>query len=489
MQAESGDTGASSMPVEQQPRVPQLYLAQCPLSGGLLPLREDVAPPVALADVTLSSVNLWVAARATLSSAHYDPHHNLLCVITGHKRVRLWPPSCTRYFAPHSVFGESPNHSSIRDPNRSKNAAAATACARAEGRDFTVTLQPGDALFIPAGWWHLVASGARTVGVNYWFEGSGVDDPSAVPPHMAPFAERRRVRAAAEALVEGALHRLVTWLQGQLVATRKVPGGSITDTAEVGAKRLRPRGGAACLPAKRRLFSPLSADRGVHNAAQVESASPQSKHHVPTAARLAAAKRLFCRHWGVVDTVEQPCAAAMSYPPQSPCSTNNEPSQQLCVVADDCLALALCGCADNAVHVLALLAQSHPDCMRRWLLSGMSPLATEVFTRLIEGWQVDGGLDICASSEVGACSAVWLALPAALPSDLLRNVACAGDQDIVGAAEAASDAGRMDQALAVLFADVYSLVDAGELARGLADRKEALRQSAWACKCGKGATN
>jgi hypothetical protein len=41
----------------------------------------------------LRAINLWMNAGGGGSSIHYDPFHNLLCVVTGRKRVRLWSPA------------------------------------------------------------------------------------------------------------------------------------------------------------------------------------------------------------------------------------------------------------------------------------------------------------------------------------------------------------------------------------------------------------
>mmetsp|Transcript_17098 Transcript_17098/g.42965 ORF Transcript_17098/g.42965 Transcript_17098/m.42965 type:complete len:333 (-) Transcript_17098:111-1109(-) len=71
-------------------------------------------------------------------------------------------------FTAQAVFGESPNHScvnfrqpdSIRFPKHASVASLAVA----------VTLQAGDALFIPEGWWHQVTSVAGTSAVNFWWQ-------------------------------------------------------------------------------------------------------------------------------------------------------------------------------------------------------------------------------------------------------------------------------------------------------------------------------
>lgn len=474
MQAQGDATGSDPAAAVGHGGAPQLYLAQCPLVGLLAPLLQDVPTPAALEDATLSSVNLWVAAGATLSSAHFDPHHNLLCVITGSKRVRLWPPSCSRHFAPHSPLGESPNHSSIRDIESSAALPSATAQARNEGRYFAAALQPGDALFIPAGWWHLVASSARTVGVNYWFEASGLDNPRAVSTHMALFVERRSMRASAEELVEAAVQRVSTWCAAQLSPTLAAAGGERCSASGLQGGRNASRKGGQVARAQRAPPAASSGRASTSGASRAEQPHrSDNSHEPPAAARLAAARQLLCSHWDRVSTDTQ-SAFAIGKP-----ASSDKVASKRCAVAADCCALALCGCAVDAVQVLSSLALAQPERMQRWLLSGMSPLATEVLTKLLEGWQVDAACVVGAVDNATACAQAWVSLPNALRPDFMCDVPGAEPDSSSSADLAGTDLGQMDAALAKLFEDVYSLVDAHELAQALAGRKQALRECAW----------
>lgn len=53
------------------------------------------------------------ACRGSRSSLHYDPYHNLLCLVQGEKTVRLISPELTHRLYPMSIVGESPNHSNV----------------------------------------------------------------------------------------------------------------------------------------------------------------------------------------------------------------------------------------------------------------------------------------------------------------------------------------------------------------------------------------
>ncbi|MBA0679516.1 hypothetical protein Goari_011279, partial [Gossypium aridum] len=71
----------------------QIYLAQIPIINAeneeivqLETLQEDIQLPAILEEKNLSSINLWMNIAQARSSAHYDPHHNLLCIVTGRKQ-------------------------------------------------------------------------------------------------------------------------------------------------------------------------------------------------------------------------------------------------------------------------------------------------------------------------------------------------------------------------------------------------------------------
>lgn len=138
----------------------------------LAPLMQDLGVPAPLAQggpggpggpggaaaPTLSSVNLWASLAPTRSSLHYDPHHNLLCVARGAKRVRLLPPAATPALRAQPVTHESANHSPADLAAPDGSAFPALPAALAAQQEYEVAA--GDALFIPEGWWHQVSGGS-----------------------------------------------------------------------------------------------------------------------------------------------------------------------------------------------------------------------------------------------------------------------------------------------------------------------------------------
>ncbi|KAJ4839529.1 hypothetical protein Tsubulata_049715 [Turnera subulata] len=75
----------------------QIYLAQVPIMNAedrekvrLKTLEEDIQTPIFLDTKQLASVNLWMNNAEARSSTHYDPHHNLLCIVAGCKKGSIY---------------------------------------------------------------------------------------------------------------------------------------------------------------------------------------------------------------------------------------------------------------------------------------------------------------------------------------------------------------------------------------------------------------
>lgn len=135
----------------------QIYLAQVPIMNSedrervqLEGLREDIQTPTFLETKELASINLWMNNAQSRSSTHYDPHHNVLCVVAGSKQVVLWPPSASPFLYPMPVYGEASNHSSIALENPDFSLYPRAKCSMDYSQK--VILHAGDALFIPEGW-------------------------------------------------------------------------------------------------------------------------------------------------------------------------------------------------------------------------------------------------------------------------------------------------------------------------------------------------
>ncbi|KAJ0113742.1 hypothetical protein Patl1_03292 [Pistacia atlantica] len=135
----------------------QIYLAQVPVMNNeneervqLESLKEDIQKPAFLETKIIASINLWMNNAQAKSSTHYDPHHNLLCIVAGCKQVALWPPSACPMLYPMPIYGEASNHSSITLESPDFSMYPRAECSREYSQK--VILHAGDALFIPEGW-------------------------------------------------------------------------------------------------------------------------------------------------------------------------------------------------------------------------------------------------------------------------------------------------------------------------------------------------
>uniref|UniRef100_A0A8C1S7V3 Hspb associated protein 1 n=1 Tax=Cyprinus carpio TaxID=7962 RepID=A0A8C1S7V3_CYPCA len=116
---------------------------------------------------------LWIGTQGANTPCHLDSYGcNLVFQIQGRKRWHLFPPDDTHCLYPTRIpYEESSVFSrvSVVHPDLKKFPAFRRA------RVHTVTLQPGQVLFVPRHWWHYVESvDPVTVSVNSWIEMDGV---------------------------------------------------------------------------------------------------------------------------------------------------------------------------------------------------------------------------------------------------------------------------------------------------------------------------
>ena len=147
----------------------EYYLAQAPLRAIT---SEGNETRHALADLVLSSegspmppwlagsatLNLWLSPGATSSAPHCDESHNVLTVLSGRKTVLLLPPSSGADLGALPAWSASPHHCQCSSEEAARHPLAVT-----------VTIDVGDALLIPAGWYHAVSSTPGTVAANCWW--------------------------------------------------------------------------------------------------------------------------------------------------------------------------------------------------------------------------------------------------------------------------------------------------------------------------------
>ena len=119
----------------------------------LAPLHADLGfvPKLLRPDAERPYGLLWIGPAGTFTPLHHDLTNNLLLQITGRKRILMVPPTETpRLYNDHHVY------SRVGDLSQTGIVAQ---FPKLDGlRVHEVILNPGEALFIPIGWWHQVTS-------------------------------------------------------------------------------------------------------------------------------------------------------------------------------------------------------------------------------------------------------------------------------------------------------------------------------------------
>lgn len=157
---------------------PSVYVGASPVAECLPGFSE--ANPMELAGPG-TMPRIWIGNRTEVS-AHFDLSDNIACVVSGRRRFTVFPPEqlVNLYVGPldHTMAGQPASMVSLHEPDFERYPRFRQALAAAQ----TAELEPGDAIYVPALWWHHVdALSPFNVLVNYWWED--------VPEHAgSPFA-------------------------------------------------------------------------------------------------------------------------------------------------------------------------------------------------------------------------------------------------------------------------------------------------------------
>ena len=126
----------------------------------LCPLLNDIELPHELldADAVAHSTFLWFGPAGTVTPLHHDPLNVLLAQVRGRKRVRMFPPAETpRLYNYVGVFSEV----DCEKPDLRRFPLYGDALS------MELVLEPGEALFIPVGWWHHVRALDLAISVSF----------------------------------------------------------------------------------------------------------------------------------------------------------------------------------------------------------------------------------------------------------------------------------------------------------------------------------
>ena len=128
------------------------FAQECP--GWQRLVVDEEAAAERLATPTHSS--LWVGGHGSTTQAHYDVLHNVFVQVHGTKRFRLWGPDA------HSALRVFPD----AHPRARKAQVTIDADPDLPAPELDLVLEPGDAVFVPAFWFHHVEAQSLSVSVN-----------------------------------------------------------------------------------------------------------------------------------------------------------------------------------------------------------------------------------------------------------------------------------------------------------------------------------
>jgi len=118
---------------------------------------------------------IWIGNSSRVAP-HYDESDNIACVVSGSRRFILFPPDqvANLYVGPidRTVAGQPTSMVDLDRVDFERFPKFREALRHALVAD----LEPGDAIYIPALWWHAVqANGPLNVLLNYWWSDSPPD--------------------------------------------------------------------------------------------------------------------------------------------------------------------------------------------------------------------------------------------------------------------------------------------------------------------------
>ncbi|OBT64573.1 hypothetical protein VE03_06369 [Pseudogymnoascus sp. 23342-1-I1] len=159
--------------------LPSLYIAQAQMADLPQQLRGDLPTPELVLKAGKGDVydaNIWIGTPPTFTPLHKDPNPNLFVQLSGSKKVRIFEPRKGQaiFAAVRRKIGASPTAAfrgaeMMQGRERVELKKAVWDPAHLEGHE--VTVRPGDALFIPKGWWHSIKSegDGLNASANWWF--------------------------------------------------------------------------------------------------------------------------------------------------------------------------------------------------------------------------------------------------------------------------------------------------------------------------------
>lgn len=128
-------------------------------------LESDIIVPPWGKNKKYMSTNLWFGGENNITPLHFDAVDNFLAQIHGTKKIFLYNPGDSRYLYPTTM--KSGGRLNFSQVNFQQNISQFPLFKQATV--YSLTLEPGQILYIPPGWWHEVHTLSTSISVNFWF--------------------------------------------------------------------------------------------------------------------------------------------------------------------------------------------------------------------------------------------------------------------------------------------------------------------------------
>jgi hypothetical protein len=127
-------------------------------------LLEDIIPPEKYVEPAKwrTYMSFWFGPAGTLTPLHHDGNNILFCQVTGRKEVYLVSPLETDLLAAAEGY-----YAHRRVPVDWEGEGTRPPDERFPWRAERVVLRPGEALFLPVGWWHQVRALDQSVSISF----------------------------------------------------------------------------------------------------------------------------------------------------------------------------------------------------------------------------------------------------------------------------------------------------------------------------------
>jgi hypothetical protein len=150
-----------------------IYMGSTATSQMLPVFASENAMP--LLDSQKAEPRIWIGNDSRVAP-HYDESDNIACVVGGRRRFILFPTGQVEnlYVGPldRTIAGQPTSMVDLDAPDYGRFPRF----REAERHALIADLEPGDAIYIPALWWHAVhATGELNVLVNYWWSDHAPD--------------------------------------------------------------------------------------------------------------------------------------------------------------------------------------------------------------------------------------------------------------------------------------------------------------------------